>query len=115
MAIIGRYILTPEIFDILDQKNYGTGGEIQITDAMQKLLKHQPIYGFAFQGTRYDCGDKAGFQMANLACALERPDLRAALLPFIQKLLERENPGSRARTRRGAEKKRAVPPQGIRR
>jgi UTP--glucose-1-phosphate uridylyltransferase len=87
MAIIGRYILTPEIFDILDQKNYGAGGEIQITDAMQKLLRHQPIYGFRFQGTRYDCGDKAGFQMANLAYALERPDMRAALLPFIKQLV----------------------------
>jgi UTP--glucose-1-phosphate uridylyltransferase len=89
LAIIGRYILTPEIFPILQRKETGTGGEIQITDAMAKLLEQQPIYGFRYEGTRYDCGTKAGFQMANLSFAFDRPDLRDALRPFIQELLKR--------------------------
>lgn len=87
LAIIGRYILTPEIFDILENKEVGAGGEIQITDAMARLLQSQAIYGYRFQGTRFDCGNKAGFQMANLAFSLDRPDMRARLLPFIRELI----------------------------
>ncbi|MDJ0783620.1 MAG: UTP--glucose-1-phosphate uridylyltransferase GalU [Desulfosarcinaceae bacterium] len=86
LAIIGRYILTPEIFTILDQKETGAGGEIQITDAMARLLQQQAIYGFTYQGTRFDCGSKAGFQMANLSHAMDRPDMRAQLEPFIKSL-----------------------------
>ncbi len=86
LAIIGRYILTPKIFDYLGQKQKGAGGEIQLTDAMKALLEEQPIYGYKFHGTRFDCGDKAGFQMANLAFALERPDLKDKLLDFIKTL-----------------------------
>jgi UTP--glucose-1-phosphate uridylyltransferase len=88
LAIIGRYILTPEIFEILENKEVGAGGEIQITDAMARLLKTQDIYGYRYEGTRFDCGDKAGFQMANLAFSLDRPDLRERLLPFIRQLIE---------------------------
>lgn len=88
LAIVGRYVLTPEIFSILDRKETGAGGEIQITDAMAGLLASQPIYGYQYEGTRYDCGTKAGFQMANLAFAMERPDMRQKLTPFISKLLE---------------------------
>jgi UTP--glucose-1-phosphate uridylyltransferase len=88
LAIIGRYILTPEIFDILEGKEVGAGGEIQITDAMARLLRTQPIYGYRYEGTRFDCGNKAGFQMANLAFAMERPELRARLLPFINSLID---------------------------
>jgi UTP--glucose-1-phosphate uridylyltransferase len=88
LAIIGRYILTPEIFEILENKEVGAGGEIQITDAMSRLLNTQAIYGYRYQGTRFDCGNKAGFQMANMAFALERPDLRERLLPFIQALIK---------------------------
>lgn len=87
LAIIGRYILTPEIFEILENKEVGAGGEIQITDAMARLLKTQDIYGYRFSGTRFDCGNKAGFQMANLAYAFDRPELRQRLLPFIQDLI----------------------------
>ena len=87
LAIIGRYILTPEIFTILEGKKKGAGGEIQITDAMARLLLEQSIYGYRFKGTRFDCGDKAGFQMANLAYALDRPELKARLLPFIRSLV----------------------------
>jgi UTP--glucose-1-phosphate uridylyltransferase len=86
LAIIGRYILTPEIFSILDQKETGAGGEIQITDAMARLLERQAIYGFTYQGTRFDCGSKAGFQMANLAHAMDRPEMRVQLEPFIKAL-----------------------------
>lgn len=86
LAIIGRYILTPEIFDILANKETGAGGEIQITDAMARLLNTQSIYGFQYEGTRFDCGTKVGFQMANLSFALDRPDMRTRLMPFIEKL-----------------------------
>jgi UTP--glucose-1-phosphate uridylyltransferase len=88
LAIIGRYILTPEIFNILGQKKFGAGGEIQITDAMGILLQKQPIFGYRFEGTRFDCGDKAGFQMANLAFSMERPEIKETLLPFLQSLLD---------------------------
>jgi UTP--glucose-1-phosphate uridylyltransferase len=87
LAIIGRYILTPEIFAILNRKEVGAGGEIQITDAMAQLLEIQPIYGFSFEGTRFDCGKKSGFQMANLAFAMQRPEMRAELLPFLKSLI----------------------------
>lgn len=89
LAIIGRYILTPEIFEILDNKEVGAGGEIQITDAMARLLKTQDIYGFRYEGTRFDCGSKAGFQMANLVFSLERPDMRDELEPFLRELFEK--------------------------
>ncbi len=86
LAIIGRYILTPKIFEYLGKKKKGAGGEIQLTDAMKTLLKEQPIYGYKFTGKRFDCGDKAGFQMANLAFALERPDMRDRLIKFIREV-----------------------------
>ena len=84
LAIIGRYILTPEIFSILGQKNRGAGNEIQLTDAMALLLKSQPLFGYKFDGTRFDCGNKAGFQMANIAFSMERPEIKEKLLPFIK-------------------------------
>jgi UTP--glucose-1-phosphate uridylyltransferase len=88
LAIIGRYILTPEIFDILEGKEVGAGGEIQITDAMARLLKTQDIYGYRYEGTRFDCGNKAGFQMANLSFSMDRPDMRDQLLSFMRELIE---------------------------
>lgn len=87
LAIIGRYILTPKIFSILGQKEKGAGGEIQLTDAMAKLLDTESIFGFLFEGERFDCGDKAGFQMANIAYALSRPDISSRLKPFLEALL----------------------------
>ncbi len=86
LAIIGRYILTPEIFSILDNKETGAGGEIQITDAMARLLKDQEVFGFSYEGTRFDCGTKVGFQMANISYAMERPDMRSRLMPFLRKV-----------------------------
>jgi UTP--glucose-1-phosphate uridylyltransferase len=88
LAIIGRYILTPEIFSILGHKKKGAGNEIQITDAMEILLKSQPVFGYRFEGTRFDCGNKAGFQMANIAYAMDRPEIREQLVPFIKQLVE---------------------------
>ncbi len=86
LAIIGRYILTPKIFDLLGKKEKGANNEIQLTDAMKTLLKEQPIYGYKFKGQRFDCGDKVGFQMANLAFALERPEMRGKLINFIKEI-----------------------------
>lgn len=88
LAIIGRYILTPEIFAILDRKETGAGGEIQITDAMAQLLSTQAVYGYRYEGVRFDCGDKTGFQKANLAFALERKEMRDPLIAFMKTLLE---------------------------
>lgn len=87
LAIIGRYILMPQIFEILGRKKVGAGNEIQLTDAMATLLDDQPIFGFRFQGQRFDCGDKAGFQMANLSLALANGELREQLLSFIKKII----------------------------
>ncbi|MBA3009771.1 MAG: UTP--glucose-1-phosphate uridylyltransferase GalU [Proteobacteria bacterium] len=86
LAIIGRYILTPRIFELLGKGKMGAGGEIQLTDAMKSLLKEQPIFGYKFEGKRFDCGDKVGFQMANLAFALERPDMRERLIRFVNEI-----------------------------
>ncbi|WP_136805873.1 UTP--glucose-1-phosphate uridylyltransferase GalU [Desulfosediminicola flagellatus] len=83
LAAIGRYIFTPKIFDYLGMHKKGAGGEIQLTDAMVALLEDQPIFGYRFKGTRFDCGDKAGFQMANLAFALEHPEIRDTLKEYI--------------------------------
>ncbi len=87
--ISGRYILQPEIFHYIEQVKPGTGGEIQITDAMIALSARQKFHGLRFNGTTYDCGDKVGFLAANVAFGLEREDLgaefRAALLDIIGK------------------------------
>ncbi|MEN8200443.1 MAG: UTP--glucose-1-phosphate uridylyltransferase GalU [Thermodesulfobacteriota bacterium] len=87
LAAIGRYILTPRIFEILGKQQKGAGDEIQLTDAMSQLLEEQPIFGYRFQGTRFDCGDKAGFQMANLAFGLEHPEIKDTLVPYLKKLI----------------------------
>ena len=86
LAIIGRYILTPKIFEYLEKGKAGAGGEIQLTDAMKSLLKDQPIFGYKFKGKRFDCGDKVGFQKANLSFALQRPDMRNELIEFINEI-----------------------------
>jgi len=87
LAITGRYILQPEIFDILKQQEAGTGGEIQLTDAMIQLAKAQPFYGLKFAGRAYDCGSKIGFLAANIAYALDRDDIGPALIEEINTLL----------------------------
>jgi len=75
LIITGRYILQPEIFDLLADQQTGAGGEIQVTDAILRLLKTQPGYAFQFEGRTFDCGSKLGFLSANVAYALARPDI----------------------------------------
>ena len=84
LMIPGRYILQPEVMRILDAKETGAGGEIQLTDAMAKLIGKQPFHGFTFNGERFDCGDKTGFIMANLALALDRADISPAVRAFAR-------------------------------
>ena len=87
LTILGRYILQPEIFDILSAKETGAGGEIQITDAMIRLIETQPFYALKYEGRSFDCGSKLGFLLANVAYALQRPDLGKALAAELKKLL----------------------------
>jgi UTP--glucose-1-phosphate uridylyltransferase len=87
LIITGRYILQPEIFDILASQPRGAGNEIQITDAMITLAKSQDFYGLKFAGESYDCGSKIGFLAANVAYALDRDDLAPALRAEIKRLL----------------------------
>lgn len=86
-AVIGRYILQPEVFAQLEKKEKGAGGEIQLTDAMAQLIGKQPFSGTLFEGRRFDCGDKLGFLEATIAFALERDDMRQALKSRIGDLL----------------------------
>jgi UTP--glucose-1-phosphate uridylyltransferase len=86
LAVIGRYILHPRVFEHLDRQQRGTGGEIQITDAIAKQVGRIPVNGFRFSGRRFDCGDKVGFLEANLAFALSRPDMADAVRRVVQRL-----------------------------
>jgi UTP--glucose-1-phosphate uridylyltransferase len=88
LSIIGRYILLPEVFDHLDRHERGMGGEIQLTDAMAKMLGRTPFHGVRFSGVRYDCGNKLGFLKASFALALERADLKAELSAFLKSKLK---------------------------
>ena len=83
----GRYILQPEVFDILSNGTRGAGGEIQITDAMQVLMSRQPFHGYRFRGRTFDCGDKVGFLAANVAYALERDDIAPAFRAVLADIL----------------------------
>ena len=84
MAIIGRYVLRPEIFKILQNLPPGRGGEIQLTDGLAQLVRERKIFGCEFVGDRYDIGDKFGFVRATVAYALKRPDLRDKVLEFLK-------------------------------
>jgi len=83
MAIIGRYILTSDIFDVLEHIGPGKGGEIQLTDALHALLKKRPIYGYLFTGTRYDAGDKVGYLKATVDLALRNPQISEQLKEYL--------------------------------
>ncbi|AUC93200.1 MULTISPECIES: UTP--glucose-1-phosphate uridylyltransferase GalU [Bradyrhizobium] len=89
LSITGRYILQPEIFDILATQERGAGGEIQLTDAMIGLAKTQKFYGVEFEGERHDCGSKPGFLRANIAFGLKRPELRDGLIAEMKRYLEK--------------------------
>jgi len=83
MAIIGRYILTPDIYNILEKTRPGKGGEIQLTDAMKTLLKRKPVYGYLFKGRRYDGGDKVGYLKATVELALKNPSLKDEFKDYL--------------------------------
>jgi UTP--glucose-1-phosphate uridylyltransferase len=87
LIITGRYILQPEIFALLGEQSAGTGGEIQLTDAMIRLAATQPFYGLKFEGRSFDCGSKIGFLSANIAYGLARDDLAPALREEMRNLL----------------------------
>jgi UTP--glucose-1-phosphate uridylyltransferase len=88
LSITGRYILQPEIFEVLATQEDGAGGEIQLTDAMIRLAADMPFYGFKFEGRTFDCGSKIGFLAANIAYALDRDDIAAALRTELKALLD---------------------------
>ena len=85
LGVIGRYILQPEVMQILDRGEKGAGGEIQLTDAMAQLIGKQPFHATTVDAARYDCGDKAGYVIANLALALERQDIGPAIREFMER------------------------------
>ena len=85
--MIGRYILQPEIFTILDKQERGAGNEIQLTDAMARMIGTQPFHAVTFAGRRFDCGSKLGFVEATLALALEREDMGAEVRAMAERLL----------------------------
>ena len=86
LAIIGRYVLTPKIFDKLEQTPKGAGGEIQLTDAINALMAEQEVYGYAFEGVRYDAGTTMGWLKASVELALQRPDLAGEFRDYLRGL-----------------------------
>jgi UTP--glucose-1-phosphate uridylyltransferase len=91
MAVIGRYILSPNVLRNLDTVEAGAGGEIQLTDAIAREIEaSNNVYGFRFKGRRFDCGSKSGYLQATVAFGLARPDLREEFLDFIRTIAESE-------------------------
>lgn len=86
IAVLGRYILTPDVFGYLEKQSPGAGGEIQLTDSIQKLAKVNKVYAYVFEGKRYDVGDKIGFLKANIEMALKRKDLGPELKEYLKTL-----------------------------
>ncbi len=87
-AILGRYIVTPKIFDILDNTKPGKGNEIQLTDALLELIKEEAMYAYNFEGRRYDVGDKLGYLEATVEYALRKPELRSDFVEYLKKVIE---------------------------
>lgn len=103
LAIIGRYILTPDVFRILEKQKAGAGGEIQLTDALRQLLKKRSIYGYPISGTRYDAGDKVGFLKATVDLALKNPEVSEPFRTYIlEKAMRMERSGVVTRGAKGA-------------
>jgi UTP--glucose-1-phosphate uridylyltransferase len=86
LAVIGRYVLTPKIFEKLEQTQRGAGGEIQLTDAIQALMEEQGVYGYAFEGKRYDAGTTMGWLQASVELALARPDIGTSFRNYLRTL-----------------------------
>lgn len=93
VAILGRYIINPALFDILEHVEPGKGGEIQLTDALKELVQQEAIYAYSFEGRRYDVGDKQGFLEATVEYALRREDLREEFLNYLVKVVTKETKG----------------------
>lgn len=91
LAVLGRYVITPEIFPILEKTEPGRGNEIQLTDALKVLTKEQAMYAYDFEGRRYDVGDKQGFLEATVEMALKRHDLRDKFLDYLQGIVAKES------------------------
>jgi UTP--glucose-1-phosphate uridylyltransferase len=89
IAILGRYIITPDIFDILEITKPGKGGEVQLTDALKELTKQEAVYAYCFEGKRYDVGDKLGYLQANIEFTLKRDDLREDFIAYLTSLRDR--------------------------
>ncbi len=88
MAVLGRYVLTPEIFELLETQTKGAGDEIQLTDAIKRLMDRQAVYAYDFEGIRYDVGDKFGFIKATIDFALDREDLKGKIQNYLKELVE---------------------------
>jgi UTP--glucose-1-phosphate uridylyltransferase len=93
LAVMGRYVFTPEIFDILDGLAPGVGGEVQLTDAIARLIEQQTVYGFVFDEGRYDIGKKIDYLRATVELALDRDDLGPEFRAFLHELVVREGLG----------------------
>lgn len=91
LAIMGRYVLTPEIFEFLEKQETGAGGEIQLTDAIQKLNEYQNVFAYDFEGIRHDVGEKLGFVKTTIEFALQHDGLREDVLTFLEDLLAKES------------------------
>lgn len=89
MAVLGRYIITPQIFELLEHTAPGKGGEVQLTDALCVLASQEPVYAYDFQGIRYDLGNKLGFLKATIDFALRRKDLQGPVKAYIKELAEK--------------------------
>jgi UTP--glucose-1-phosphate uridylyltransferase len=87
LAVVGRYLLSPRIFDKLETTGRGAGGEIQLTDAIADLLDESPVYAYSFEGVRYDCGSKLGYLKATVAHGLEHPDTGAEFRAYLSNLV----------------------------
>jgi UTP--glucose-1-phosphate uridylyltransferase len=92
MAVIGRYVLPPKIFGLLAKQERGVGGEIQLTDALARLAEQGELLGYRFTGVRHDAGDKLGYVKANVAFALERPELREGLMAYLREVVKGSTP-----------------------
>jgi len=86
LAVVGRYLLMPEIFDTLETTTRGAGGEIQLTDAIADVLADSPVYAYAFHGDRYDCGSKIGYLKATVAYGLEHAETGAAFKAYLDNM-----------------------------
>ncbi len=95
LAIIGRYLLTPDLFPILEEQKPGVGGEIQLTDALNTLASRRPVYALEVRGERFDTGDKLGFLKATVSFAMKRPELADDFIAFLEGLLDRSGRESR--------------------